>query len=43
MQKEDEEAQRKRLEAIIKLEQEKQELIKEKEKEVLQLQVWISK
>ncbi|XP_047467718.1 28S ribosomal protein S26, mitochondrial [Mugil cephalus] len=38
VQKEEEEAQQKRLEAALKLDQEKEELIKEKEKEILQLQ-----
>lgn len=39
IQKEEEEAQQKKLEAVLKREQEQQELIKEKEREILQLQV----
>lgn len=39
IQKEKEELERKQLEAIMKREQKRQELIREKEREVLQLQV----
>lgn len=39
IQQEKEEVERKQLEAIMKREQKKQELIREKEREVLQLQV----
>lgn len=40
VQKEEEEAERKKLEAAIQREQEQQEYIKEKEREILKLQVW---
>lgn len=40
VQKEEEEAERLKLEAVMKLEQQQQEFIKLKEKQVLQLQVW---
>uniref|UniRef100_A0A4W6DR09 Small ribosomal subunit protein mS26 n=1 Tax=Lates calcarifer TaxID=8187 RepID=A0A4W6DR09_LATCA len=39
IQREEEEAERKKIEAVLKREQEHQEFIKEKEKEILQLQV----
>lgn len=42
IQKEEEEAERKQVEAVIQREQKQQELIKEKEREILQLQVGFS-
>lgn len=42
IKKENEEAERRKLEGIIQREEEQQEFIKEKEKEILQLQVWFS-
>lgn len=41
VQKEAEEAERKKIEAAIQREQEQQEFIKEKEREILQLQVGV--
>jgi len=43
LQKEEEEVERKKIEAAIQREQEQQEFIKQKEREILQLQVWIAR
>lgn len=42
IKKENEEAERRKLEGAVQREQEQQEFIKEKEREILQLQVWFS-